>query len=227
MARVSSYSTLATAVNAYLGRDLATANLDYFCAEAEQEMNAKLRVRFMLTAITPTVSSAGVITLPTGFLGWKRFQVRDGTSEWDLALKSAEQLTSISPLYGQAGVPQAVITVGATSQIWPYTDAVYTFRGLHYLKIPELASGAATNWVTANYPMAYLYGCLMAARGFIKDDDPTWSARFDRWEKRFFRAIDQINAADAIDLDARTHAELDADTSLFSGGGDNNIRADA
>lgn len=230
MARVSSYSTLATAVQTYLGRSdvgVSAGNLDYLCAEAEEEMNARVRVRFMLTAITPTVSSAGVITLPTGFVGWKRFQCRDGTREWDLDLKSAEQMTEISPLYGGSnGEPKAVITIGTTSQIWPYTDAVYTFRALHYLKIPELSSGAATNWVITNYPNAYLYGCLAAARAFVNDDQPAMASRFDLWEKRFSRAIDRINIADAIDLDARSHATLSADTSLFSGRGHGNITVD-
>jgi hypothetical protein len=227
VARITTYATLATAVQAYLGRTdlgVASGNLDYLCSEAEEEMNARLRVRFMLTAITPTVSSAGVITLPTGFLGWKRFQCRDGSREWDLDLKSAEQKVDISDAYGEEGTPEAVITVGTTSQIWRYTDGVYTFAALHYLKIPELTSSATSNWVLANYPNAYLYGCLAAARAFVHDDTAT--GRFDLWAQRFSAAINRINAADAIDLDARTHATLNADTSLFHGRSGRNIATD-
>jgi hypothetical protein len=229
MARVTTYGTLATAVQDYLSRTdvgVSAGNLDYLLSESEEEMNARLRVRYMLTAITPTVSSAGVITLPTGFLGWKRFQCRDGTREWDLDLKDAEELTSISDLYGNAGIPEAVITTGTTSQIWPYTDATYTFRGLHYLQIPQLTSVATTNWVITNYPNAYLYGCLAAARAFVKDDTPAMASRFDLWQKRFDEAIDRINTVDAIDLDARTHAQLGPDTSMFRGSVTKNIRAD-
>lgn len=226
MARVTNYSTLATAVQAYLGQTdvgVASGNLDYLCAEAEQEMNARLRVRRMLTAITPTVSSAGVVTLPTGFLGWKRFAARDGSSEWDLELKSAEDKARISELYGQPGIPRALITMGATSQIWPYTDGTYTFAGLHFLKIPELSSGAATNWVMDNYPMAYVYGCLAAARGFVMDDE---TGRFAMWAKRFDNVVRQIAREDRIDLDARTNVTLSPDTSLFRGGGAYNVLAD-
>lgn len=229
MARVTTYATLAAAVQAYLARSdvgVSAGNLDYLCSEAEEEMNARLRVRHMLTAITPTVSSAGVVTLPTGYLGWKRFTARDGSREWDLELLSAEAKPEVWDAYGSAGVPRALITIGSTSQIWPYTDGVYTFTALHYLKIPELTSVATTNWVITNYPNAYLYGCLAAARGLIQDDQPTMASRFDLWAKRFERAIQNIKADDANALDARTHATLAPDTTMFSGDGHNNIETD-
>lgn len=225
MARVTNYSTLATAVQAYLAQTdvgVSAGNLDYLCAEVEQELNARLRVRHQLTAITPTVSSAGVVTLPTGFLGWARFQVRDGTVEWDLDLKAAESTTEVSSLYQDTGVPRALITNGATSQIWPYTDGVYTFRGLHFLKVPELSSGAATNWVITNYPMAYVYGCLAAARGFVMDDE---TGRFAMWAKRFDRVVAQIQRESAKDTDARKNATLGMDTSLFGSRMRSNIEA--
>lgn len=229
MARVTTYATLATAVQEYLARTdvgVASGNLDYLCAEAEQEMNARLRVRRMLTSVTPTVSSAGVVTLPTDYRGWQRFTVRDGNSEWDLDLKSAEQKPEIQSSYTTDGKPRALITVGATSQIWPYTDGFYTFVASYYAMVPQLTSGAGTNWVITNFPMAYLYGCLAAARGFMLDDSPAMQSRFDVWTKRFSHVLDQIEAEDARDLDARTHATLDADTSLFRGGERSNIQAD-
>lgn len=226
----TNYSTLATAVQAYLHRTdigVSAGNLDYLITEAEQEMNARLRVRRQLTALTPTVSSVGVVTLPTDFGGWCRFQARDGTVEWDLDLIPAEQTTDVSSLYGATGVPKALIMKGSTAQIWPYTNTGYTFATLYYGRVANLTSGAATNWVITNFPMAYVYGCLAAAQAFSKDDKPTMVSRFELWQKRFLRVLDQIEAEDAIDLDARKHARLSPDTSLFSGQPRSNIEADA
>lgn len=230
MARVTTYATLATAVQDYLALTsvgVASGNLDYLCSEAEEEMNARLRVRRMLTTVTPTISSAGVVTLPTDFGGWVRFQVSDGASVWDLAIGAPEQTTEVMPFATISGRPTTIITKGSTSQILPYTDAVYTFSALYYGRIPALTAAATTNWVITNFPNAYVYGCLMAARGYVQDDSPTFAARFDRWEKRFAHAIDRIIAEDAADYDARTHATLDADTALFRGGERSNIQADA
>lgn len=227
----TTYATLATAVQDYLSRTdvgVASGNLDYLITEAEQEMNARLRVRRMLTTVTPTVSAAGVVTLPSDYGGWKRFQARDGTSEWDLDLVAAEQLTSLSPLYGGSnGTPEAIVTLGSTSQVWPFTNGSYTYAALYYARIPNLTSSATTNWVITNFPMAYVFGCLTAARGFVKDQNPQSASRFDMWAKRFDRVIEQIQDEDKFDLDARSSATLVANTSLFGGSSQSNIKTDS
>jgi hypothetical protein len=73
MARITTYATLATAVQTYMGNrtdvGVASGNLDYLCSEAEEEMNARLRVRRMLTTVTPTVSSAGGRDAALGLAG--------------------------------------------------------------------------------------------------------------------------------------------------------------
>lgn len=228
MARITNYSTLQTALGVYLKSTFIPTNyFDYLLAEAEEEMNARLRVRRMMTSVTPTVSSSGAVTLPSDFRGWKRFQARDGTIEWDLDLVAAELTTDISALYNTVGRPQALVTIGSTSQIWPYQDATYTFAGLYFAMIPQLTSGAATNWVITNYPNAYLYGCLAAARGLASDDTPAGGSRFDLWAKLFQHAVDRIEADDKKETDARTNATLSPDTPLFSGGGVYNVLTDS
>jgi hypothetical protein len=234
VAAVSDYTTLASALQEYLytaALAVPGRNLDYLISEVEQEMNARLRVRRMLTSITPTVSSAGVVTLPTGFGGWKRFTARDGTNEWDLELVSAEAKPEIMAIYGSSGMPRALVTIGATSQIWPYTDGAYTFAGLHFTRIPALTASATTNWVVTNFPNAYLYGCMAAAcRMGIGGADvamiPKLQAQEATYSRLFDRMIAGIQREDAIDLDARTHATLEPDTTLF-GRSSHNITTDS
>jgi hypothetical protein len=144
MARITDYTSLGTALQAYTGSTVFSTsggNFDYMLSEAEEEMNSRLRVRRMLTSVTPTVGSTGIVTLPSDFAGWKRFQVRDGVTEWDLNLIAADQTTDVTQVYSQPnGTPRALITNGATSQILPYINGSYTFVGLYYAKIPQLTS---------------------------------------------------------------------------------------
>lgn len=234
MAAISSYATLGSALAMYTARaDMgATQTLDWMISEAEQEMNGRLRVRRMLTTVTPTVSSAGVVTLPSDFAGWKRFTARDGTSEWDLALASAEQKAEVQSAYASEGQPCALVTLGSTSQIWPYDDGVYTYVGLYYARIPALTSSASTNWVVTNFPNAYLYGCLAAAcriaAGSAQPDMvPKWVTQAEGWQRQFSGVIEHIKREDAKDLDARTHATLSPDTTLFGGRQYSNIQSDS
>jgi hypothetical protein len=223
MARITDYTSLGTALQAYTGSTVTSGgNFDYMLSEAEEEMNSRLRVRRMLTSVTPTVGSTGIVTLPSDFAGWKRFQVRDGVTEWDLNLIAADQTTDVTQVYSQPnGTPRALITNGATSQILPYINGSYTFVGLYYAKIPQLTSGASTNWVITNYPNAYLYGCLAASRGFAADDSPTFNARMDKWQAMFSRAISRIQADDAAEVDARSNVTLQPNTTLFGGSSSN------
>lgn len=230
MPSINSYGTLATAVQAYLSRNdvgVASGNLDYLIYEAEAELNSRLRVRRMLTAVTPTVSSTGVVTMPSFFGGWKRFQARDGTNEWDLDLLAPELTTEVSSLYASStGRPRALIQ-GDSARIWPFTNGAYTYAALYYARIESLTVANPSNWLVLAFPMAYLYGCLAAARGFSKNDTPRGASRFDLWQKRFEDAIRQIQREDRLDHDARNSAVLNPDTSLFSGRSAYNVISDS
>lgn len=212
MARITSYATLATAVQDYLARDnvgVSAGNLDYLVGEVEEELNAILRVQRMLTSVTPTISSLGVVTLPADFLGWARFVARQGDTEWDLTPAAAEEQASISPLYGTPGRPRSIIqSIDGAGKIFPYTDGVYTFTALYYARIPQLTSGGSANWVITSYPSVYLYGCLAAAAGYSMDDDSAWS-------RKFREGIQRIQREDKMARDARKGARLKPDTPMF------------
>ena len=218
----ASYTELVTAIQDYTKKSSFTSTLvDYLITEAEAEMNARLRTRRQLTALTPTVSSAGVVTIPNDFGGWKRFTTRDASQAWDLRLLSAEQEYDILSAYTAASRPSALIQKGTTAQVWPYTDGLYTFAALYYARVPNLTSTATTNWVILNHPMAYLYGCLAAAKGFIMDDE-----RIAMWSSMFTRALDRIEREDALDTSASDDSTLSVNTALFRTGSGYNVLSD-
>lgn len=218
----ASYTELVTMVQDYIHRPSITSGLvDYFITEAEAEMNARLRTRRQLTALTPTISSTGAVTIPDDFGGWKQFTARDGSTAWDLDILTSESQWDIDDAYGGTGKPQAVVARGSTHQVWPYEDTTYTYRTLYYARIPNLTSGAPTNWVILNHPSCYMYGVLAASRGFIQDD-----ARLGQFSALFSRAIDRVIEEEGLEKDVRSNAILRPNTSMFSGYGGSNIETD-
>lgn len=209
MANITDYATLLAAVEGHLARGDLDSKIDLYIMEAEAEMNARLRVRRMLTAVTPTVSGVGVVTLPTGFGGWKRFsRVRDGVSS-DLMLLTPESQHLLDRATAATATPQAVIPLGTTAQVWPYGDGSWSWSALYYQRVPNLNGTDTTNWVVANYPTAYFYGCLAAARDVSSVEDVA------RHAELFNRALDRIEQEDSLDASAATDAILTPNTSLF------------
>lgn len=222
MSKPSTYNELVTSVGDYLKRtDLTSGFVDYFITEAEAEMNARLRTRRQLTALTPTVSSAGVVTIPSDWAGWKRFSARDSTNAWDLDILDAEQQYDLDSAYGTAGIPKAIIAGEGNYQIWPYTDITYTYRALYYKAIPNLTSSASTNWLLTKHPTVYLYGVLAASRAYVRDDQ-----RVPLWQSMFQRAMDRVIEEDALERDSRTSQALVPNTRLFAGPYISNIQTD-
>jgi len=219
-ALLTSYAELVAALDIYLGRSDSSTIADYLIAEAEAEMNARLRVRRMLTSLVPTVSGTGSVTIPADFGGWKRFSAVNGGVARDLALLTAESQRDIQRTTSMPGTPKAVITLGAASQVWPYGDSNWTYEALYFARIPNLNAVDDTNWVILVHPVAYLYGCLAAARGYASDE------KVDLWEKRFDRAVERIEEEDSLETNASDHAILAPNTSLFGGGGAYNVLTD-
>ena len=57
----------------------------------------------------------------------------------------------------------------------------YTFEVLYYERIQPLDSSNQTNWFTIYAPQALLYGTLLQAMPFLKNDEriPMWQQQYD------------------------------------------------
>lgn len=64
----------------------------------------------------------------------------------------------------------------------PTPDVAYPFEILYYELPPLLDEGTQTNWLTDYAPQLLLYGALLEATPFLKNDDriPTWQNYYDR-----------------------------------------------
>jgi hypothetical protein len=64
----------------------------------------------------------------------------------------------------------------------PTPDQEYDFEVLFYQRVQPLDSSNQTNWFTVYAPQALLYGSLLQAMPFLKNDDrmPMWQAQYDK-----------------------------------------------
>ena len=66
--------------------------------------------------------------------------------------------------------------------IAPTPDDDYSFEVLYYERLQPLDSTNQTNWFTQYAPQALLYGSLLQAMPFLKNDEriPIWQAQYDK-----------------------------------------------
>ena len=64
----------------------------------------------------------------------------------------------------------------------PTPDAEYPFEILYYELPPLLDESVQTNWITEYAPQLLLYGTLVEATPFLKNDEriPVWQSMYDR-----------------------------------------------
>jgi len=64
----------------------------------------------------------------------------------------------------------------------PTPDAAYPFEILYYELPPLLDESVQTNWITEYAPQLLLYGTLVEATPFLKNDEriPVWQSMYDR-----------------------------------------------
>jgi len=79
----------------------------------------------------------------------------------------------------------------------PTPDQAYTFEVLYYERIQPLDSDNQTNWLTQNAPNAMLYGTLLQAMPFLKNDQR------QIFQEKYREAMDSLKAEDLLRLGDR------------------------
>jgi hypothetical protein len=66
--------------------------------------------------------------------------------------------------------------------IGPTPDVDYAYEVLYYERVQPLDSSNQSNWFTQYAPQALLYGTLLQAMPFLKNDErmPMWQSNYDR-----------------------------------------------
>jgi len=179
---LSNYEELKTAVASWLDRDDLTAQIPDFITVAESYINDDLRVTSMITEATVTPSTTELyVSKPTGFKEALAFNDDQGNSLIQVHhedLKDQQNGAS-------AGRPQ-YYSVTNRINFERLADTSYSFV-MTYYKALDIATDS-TNDILTEYPSIYLYGTLLQAEPYIKND-----ARIDTWYQLYETALKKAN----------------------------------
>lgn len=187
---ITTYSEMKTAVANWLHRSDLTSRVPEFIALAEDRIGLALRVRAMETTGDLTISSQ-TTALPTGFVAARRLYL--GTAPVRLDFYPPEEFWLLGAA-DDTGRPRMFTIEGDSIAVAPSPDASYTGKLLYYKKFTALSADADTNWILSNARGLYLYGALLEAAPFIKDDP-----RLPLWGQMYEAILEACQAADRRD----------------------------
>ena len=205
---LDTYANLKTAIADWLDRSDLTDRIPDFIALAEARLNRELRIRPMEVRSTLTLTAGQrYFALPGGYLQMRNIQLNTNP------VTPLEYITPemLDRLYGSntTGKPKAYSLIGDEIQLAPIPDTDYTLEVAYYEKFTPLTTDVTTNWLTENAPDVLLYGALIEAEPFVKNDE-----RMPLWLNAYKEAIDKIQKAD--DRDRHSGSQMRVRT-VYSG----------
>jgi len=185
MAVITNYTTLQTAISDYLARSDLTTFLPNFVQTWEENFyrDPGNWGAWMETAYTGTIASS-VIAVPSDFLAWKSVYVT-GSPGIRLDAVSLTHLYERYPRGTSSGTPRLIARNASNFEFGPAPDSNYSIAGTYYGKQTVLRTDSdGANWLTTNAPDLLLYGALLEAEPFLKND-----ARVQLWQSYYERSL--------------------------------------
>jgi hypothetical protein len=187
---LDTFSGLKTTIADYLNRDDLTSIIPSFITLAEGKFNRKLRVRQMVKRANATIDTQ-YFAFPSDFLQAKEFQLNTNPITYLQYVTQNQGDYGSATQYVSAGKPQFYTIIGTQIQVIPTPDAAYTGELTYYGKIPVLSDSNTSNWLLAYAPDLYLYGALLEASPYLKDDE-----RLAVWSSLYTNSLGDIEIAD-------------------------------
>jgi hypothetical protein len=186
---LSTYSELKSSVGDWLYRTDLTAAIPDFISLAEAQIERKLRTRQMIVRATATIDTE-YGTVPSDFLEVKSLKLQTNPVT-PLQFETIDSLDHLQSQYPSSSKPRFFSIVGTQIRTVPVPDSSYTGELTYYAKLTKLSSTVATNWLLTAAPDVYLYGSLLQAAPYLKDD-----ARISTWATLYTSAMDDLQIAD-------------------------------
>jgi hypothetical protein len=185
MAAVMTYTSLAADIESYLERtDTATVSkIPTFIMLAEQVIASQIKFLGNLTVNESTlVQGDPVIAKPARWHKTVSMNVTVDGVKSPVFLRKYEYLREYWPEATNEDIPLYYADYDYTHWLIAPTPAdAYTFEVLYYERVQPLDVSNQTNWFTEYAPQALLYGSLLQAMPFLKNDErmPMWRAEYD------------------------------------------------
>lgn len=188
---IATYADLKTSVADFLNRDDLTSVVPTFIRLAESRIDRELRhwrMEGRSTAELDTQYSA----IPADFLQPIRLQITDAPTSEVSPISTAQMLQLRSERNDRVGRPTNYALTAGGLELYPTPDVTYAASLVYYARVPALSDSNTSNWLLAEAPDVYLYGALVHAAPYLKDD-----ARMAIWEAMFSTGIDILGKSSA------------------------------
>jgi len=208
VASVMTYDSLTENIQSYLERtDTATLEkIPLFIMLAEQVIASEIKFLGNLTVNTSNMT-VGQFVLDKPARWHKTVSMNvivDGVRQ-PILLRKYEYLREYWPDQTQTNTPLYYADYDYTHWlIAPTPDVAYSFEVLYYERNQPLDSTNQTNWFTIYAPQALLYGSLLQAMPFLKNDD-----RIPMWQAQYQAIMQVLKAEDITRIGDRQTAVLD------------------
>jgi len=154
---------------------------------AERRIARELKVEGFINVVTGTLSAGqSVYPKPDRWRDTVSISIGTGASLDDRKILFArvyEYLRSYWPNALETDTPLFYSDYDYSHWLLaPTPDAEYPFEILYYELPPLLDESVQTNWITEYAPQLLLYGTLVEATPFLKNDEriPVWQSMYDR-----------------------------------------------
>ena len=190
---IATYTDLKAKIAEYLARDDLTATIPDFIKLAEAKFNRELFVRQMETRATTTIdlnsSEPEFISLPDDFQSMRRVRLSSLEGKPLLEFKSGVQMDEYrAKTSNVTGQPRYFTIFGTEMELAPTPDSAVTVEMVYRANVPALSDTQADNWLLLSAPDAYLYGSLLEAAPYMKED-----ARIQVWGAGLTTTLDSLN----------------------------------
>lgn len=207
-AAVMTYDSLVENIQSYLERsDAATLEkIPLFIMLAEQVIATQIKFLGNLTVNTSAmVANQAIVDKPARWHKTVSMNVTVAGERKPVLLRKYEYLREYWPDPSASGEPKFYADYDYTHWlVAPTPDAAYNFEVLYYERVQPLDSSNQTNWFTIYAPQALLYGSLLQAMPFLKNDE-----RMAMWQQQYDLIINTLKAEDVQRIADRQANVLD------------------
>lgn len=217
MATTMTFTTLQEDVRRYLERGASFASdpvvfeqIPRLINLAERRIARELKVQGFINVVTGTLQSGNAVyAKPDRWRDTVSINIGVGAnnnSRKVLFARAYEYLLSYWP--DRSATDQPIFYSDYDYTHWlisPTPDADYPFEVLYYELPPLLDEVVQTNWLTEYAPQLLLYGTLLEATPFLKNDE-----RIPVWQNMYDRAAAMLNGEDLAKILDRSSVRKEA-----------------
>lgn len=207
-AQVMTYDSLVEDIQQYLERtDDATINqIPRFIMLAEQVIASQIKFLGNLTVNTSNmVIATATIDKPARWHKTISMNVTVDGKRQPVFVRKYEYLREYAPDPSVQGTPKFYADYDYTHWlVAPTPDTAYDYEVLYYERVQPLDSTNQTNWFTIYAPQAMLYGSLLQAMPFLKNDE-----RIAMWQQQYDLIINTLKAEDVQRIGDRQAVVID------------------